>query len=229
MNNRHWNTKRLTTMAMLTAIAFVIALICHFIMPPLVENPPLKLDLKDTIIVIAGYMMGPLTAALISVVVSLIEMLTISSTGIIGFLMNALQSCAFACTAAFIYKKLHTKNGALISLLCGTVTMTIAMILWNWFVTPLYLGAPREMVEALLLPVFLPFNLIKGGLNTALVLFLYKPIVNTLRKSHLLPESAPASGVQTRRGTRLSLGIYLTAAVLFITCVLMALILAGVL
>jgi len=46
---------------------------------------------------------------------------------------------------------------------------------------------PREVIEGMLLTVFLPFNLIKGGLNFAITLILYKPVVGALRKANLVP------------------------------------------
>ena len=57
------------------------------------------------ILTIGGFLLGPLASAAMSVVVSFVEMFTVSDTGIIGFVMNVLSSCSFACTAAVIYKK----------------------------------------------------------------------------------------------------------------------------
>ena len=53
----------------------------------------------------------------------------------------------------------------------------------------LYMGVPREQVVPLLIPAILPVNLLKGGINTALTLLLYKPIVTALRKANLIPQS----------------------------------------
>jgi hypothetical protein len=39
----------------------------------------------------------------------------------------------------------------------------------------------------MLLPVFLPFNLLKYGLSAAVTMILYKPVRVALDKSHLLP------------------------------------------
>ena len=91
------SARTVATIGMLCAIAFVAKLVSN-VFPNVAGF--LSFDLKDVVIVIGGFMMGPLTAAVISVIVSLIEMLTISSTGIIGLLMNVLASCAFACVAA---------------------------------------------------------------------------------------------------------------------------------
>ena len=64
--------------------------------------------------------------------------------------------------------------------------MVVVMLFWNYLITPVYMGYPREAVVELLIPVFLPFNLIKGGLNAALTMILYKPVVIALRRAHLI-------------------------------------------
>ena len=75
---------------------------------------------------------------------------------------------------------------------------------------------PREAVAELLLPAFLPFNLLKSGLNAGITFLLYKPVVSSLRKSGLI--DAP-SGPAARR----PVGLLLLAAVLVATCVLILL------
>lgn len=64
--------------------------------------------------------------------------------------------------------------------------MVVVMLFWNYLITPIYMGYPREAVVELLIPVFLPFNLMKGGLNAALTMILYKSIVIALRRAHLI-------------------------------------------
>ena len=140
----------------------------------------------------------------------------------IGCVMNILSTCSFACTAAFIYKKHHTLKGAVIGLLCGLVAMATVMVLWNYFLTPLYMGYPREAVAELLLPAFLPFNLLKGGLNTAITLLLYKPTVTALRKAHLVEVSDNPAHSQTKAG------ILLLAFLLLATCIFFILVMRGV-
>ena len=215
------STKKLVTLAMLAALAYIAVLLFRI---PLFTGPMefLKLEPKDVIIVVAGFMFGPLPAAAISVVVSLLEMVTISSTGPIGAIMNMLSSCSFACTAAFIYKRRHTMTGALLGLICGSISMVAVMLLWNWLITPYHMQMPRAAVEALLIPYFLPFNAIKAGLNTALAMLLYKPLVTGIRKAGLLP---PRTQVKT--GSKL--GFYLLAALLLVSCILVVLAYQGIL
>lgn len=175
---------------MLCAIAYVSVFLTRALPPILPSLPFLQYDPKDIVITLGGFIFGPLSSLLISVVVSLIEAISVSDTGPIGLLMNVISTCAFACTAAVIYKKKRTLSGALIGLAAGCVFMTAVMLLWNYAITPMYMGISREAVKGMLLPGFLPFNLIKGGLNTAFTLILYKPVVSALRKAKLIPAAS---------------------------------------
>ena len=116
------NTKKVTLLGMLAAIAYAVIFVCHFLIPPVAGF--LTLDVKDTIIAIAGFIFGPLSAALVGVVVAAVEMVTISATGPIGLIMNILSSCCFACVAALIYKRKHTLKGAIIGLIVGCLSAT---------------------------------------------------------------------------------------------------------
>lgn len=212
------NIKRLTMTAMLCALAFA-ALLCRI---PVVLW--LKYEPKDVVIAIGGFLFGPLTSVVISVVVSLLE-LTVSDTGIIGAIMNIVSTCAFVCPAAILYKRKRTLGYAALGLVTGAIFATGVMMAWNYFLTPLYMGQPREAVAALLLPAFLPFNLLKTGLNTALTLLIYKPVVNGLRRARLLPEMP--DGEAPKKEVRI--GVILGAVFLLLSCVLLFLVLRGIL
>lgn len=226
MNNK---TKQSTTLAMLAALAFMITVVARI--PIVAAAPFLKYDPKDIIIIIGGFIFGPLAAFMIALIVAILEMFIVSDTGIIGAVMNLVSSCSFACIASIIYKKNHTIKGAILGLVCGVALMVIVMLAWNYFLTPLYMGQPREAIAAMLLPVFLPFNLVKGGLNAAAVLMIYKPVVNTLRKADLIPKStvSSAAGANTPKSpAKLSAAVTLAAVLALATCILFALMLAGV-
>ena len=207
-------------MAMLAAVAFLLVSLIRI---PIVPAAPfLNYEPKDVVITIAGFLFGPLEALIISLVVSLIEMFSISTTGWIGCIMNFLSTCSFACTAAVIYKKKHTLTGAILGLTAGTVAMVAVMLLWNWLITPLYMGYPRDAVVAMLIPVFLPFNALKAILNSAITLCLYKPLTVALRKARLLP---PAEQSKPKKAT----GLYLLSAAVLVTCIVYLLVSQGVL
>lgn len=208
------NVKRITMIGMLCAVAFVVMVVGRI---PVVMF--YKYDPKDVIIALGGFIYGPMSAFLISLIVSVVEMFTVSDTGWIGLLMNVLASCSFACVAAYIYKKKHTMKGAVAGLVTGVVTMVLVMLLWNYLITPIYMNYPRAAVAELLLPVILPFNLLKGTINAAITMILYKPLVTALRKANLLEKTEEKVGVKKY------IGPALVALAVLATCIFLAVVL----
>ena len=204
---------------MLTALAYV-AMLLSKLLPQI--SGFLQMDVKDTVVCIGGFLFGPLSAAIISIVVALVEMFTVSDTGPIGLIMNVLATCAFCCTASFVYMKLRSRKGAVLGLALGTVVLTVVMLLWNYLITPIYMHMDRSVVADMLPTVFLPFNLVKGGLNMALILILYKPVVTALRKARLAPERENAAS-----GDRFDAGFLLFSLALLATFVVLVLVLSG--
>lgn len=213
------SAKKITTYALFCALAFVVVALIRI---PLVLF--LKFEPKDVVITIGGFLYGPIATVIISVVVAFVEMITISSDGVIGFVMNVISAVAFAGTASIIYKRKSTMTGAAIGLGLGTVLMTVLMLLWNYFLAPIFMGFPREEVVKLLVPAFLPFNLIKGGINAALTLLLYKPIINILRKASVVPDV----GSIAEEGTAKKTGVIILALFVLASCILMVLSLRGI-
>ncbi len=216
------NVRKITMLAMMAAIAYVLMVVGRVPLVPSVGF--LKYDPKDMVIAISGLMFGPLSALGVTVVVSLIEMLTVSETGLIGLVMNIVSTAAFVCPVALIYKKDRTIRGAIIGLAVGTLTMTGVMVLWNYLLTPIYMGYPRKAVAEMLLPAFVPFNLLKAGLNSALVLLLYKPLMKMLRILKFLPESSSVSAASKKS----RIGVLVFALALLATCILIVLVLKGI-
>lgn len=212
------STRYMTAVAMFAALSFVSVLIAKVI--PNVAGF-LSYEPKDAVIVIAGLLYGPLTSVLISVIVSLIEMLTISSTGPYGFLMNVISTCAFAVPASWYYQKHKTQKDAVIGLCFGVITMVVAMLLWNYIITPFYMGVSRETVAGMLMSVFLPFNLVKGGINAGLTLLLYKPVVGALRKAGLAQPSSTGSDKRVFNPgfTLFAVAVLVTFVLLFLTMI----------
>lgn len=223
MTDSRAKTKKITTYAMFIALAYVVMVVGRF---PISVLPYLKTDPKDAVIVIAGFVYGPMATVIISVIVSIIEMLTVSESGLIGCIMNVIGTCAFACTASAIYKHKRTMSGAVISLVSGLVVMTAAMLIWNYLLTPLYTpGVSRADVAGMLVPILLPFNLLKGGINIALTLLIYKPVVTALRRAKLLdsPAAGGSAPAKKRTAEMVLLGVALLA-----TCVLIVLATKGI-
>ena len=203
-------TKKLTTIGMLCALAYVAVVVGRI---PLILF--WKYDPTDVIIVIGGLIFGPLTSFAVTVIVSVTQMFTISGTGIWGCMMNIISSCSFACTATWIYQRKHKLSGTILGLFGGWGCQVAVMTLWNYLIAPIYMGYPREAIVELLIPAFIPFNLIKGGLNAAITMLLYKPVVTVLRRSNLI-ETKQDSGKM-----KINIGILLLALLMLITCVLL--------
>ncbi|MBQ3082111.1 MAG: ECF transporter S component [Clostridia bacterium] len=180
------NTKKITVAAMFAALAFAVAAMFNVIPITLVPSLPfLHYDPKDVLITLCGFILGPVYSVFVSLIASLIE-LTISNTGLIGAVMNFLSSCIYACSAALIYKRVRNVYGAVFGLIVSTLATTGFMLLWNWLISPLYMGISREAVSVMLIPAFLPFNLIKGCINAGVTLLIYKPVITVLRNMKLV-------------------------------------------
>lgn len=191
MNDKTWRLRRLTVMAILTALSFVAVALVRIPVVLFLSYEP-----KDVLLTIGAFLFGPIAGACMAVAVALVELVIISTTGAIGMVMNILSSCLFVCTAAAIYHRRRTLSGAIIGLIVGAVTMTCGMVLWNYLITPLYMAVPRETVADMLLTVFVPFNLLKGAINASLTMLLYKSVSGALRRTRLLPpkEAIPQKG-----------------------------------
>ena len=132
--------------------------------------------------------------------------------------MNVLSTCAFVLPAAWMYKRRHTLKGAAAGLAIGVACMVAVMIAWNYIITPLYMGVTREAVAELLIPAFLPFNLLKGALNAGITMLVYKPVSQALARAHLLPRASTADAAHPAR--RFNPAATLTSAFVVVTAVL---------
>lgn len=168
-------TKKLTVMALLVAISIVLVYLVHFPIFPAATF--LEYDPADIPILIGTFAYGPGAGILLIVVAALIQGFTVSaSSGVYGVLMHIIATGTLVVVAGVIYKFRHTKTGAIISLICGTICMGLIMMVANHFITPIFMGAPTEVVDAMLLPVIFPFNLIKAGINSAITFLVYKTV-----------------------------------------------------
>ncbi len=172
---RHSATEKLVVLSMLSAIGFISMMLIKI---PVIGF--LKYEPKDIFITFAGFIYGPLAALACGIVTALLE-LPFSSTGLIGMVMNIVSTAAFACTASLIYKKRRDIYSAAIGLLSGVAVMSVSMLLWNDLISPLYMGVTRAEIVPLLTSMFLPFNLLKAGINAAITLLLYRPFMRVLR------------------------------------------------
>ena len=172
--------KRLVGIGCFSALAYIITFVVR------IPVQFLTFDAKDAVIVIASFIYGPSSGIIIPLIAALIELITISDTGIYGFIMNFLSSAAFAFTASVIYSSRRNLVSAVLGLYGAALFTTAVMMGLNYYITPLYLGVDREVVVGMLIPLLLPFNGAKSLLNSALAMLLYKPIVVAMRRARLV-------------------------------------------
>lgn len=177
--SRTEKTARLAKMAMLATISLVLVMAIRIPFPP---APFLVYDPADVPIIISAFAFGPLSGLAITFVVSFIQAFALGGDGIIGFFMHMVATGSFVLVSGLIYRKHKTKKVALVALVVGALVMTTTMIGWNLLITPIYLGVPVEAVIGMILPILLPFNLLKAGVNGLIIFLIYKPIARYLHK-----------------------------------------------
>lgn len=204
------NLKYLSGVALFSALAFGVSLVFR------IPVGFLTFDAKDAVITIAAFVWGPLSAIPMAVIAALLELITISSTGWYGLLMNIASTLSFALTASFIYKFKRTRNGSIIAIYSAVFAVCAVMMLMNLFVTPFYMGVPRGVVVNLIPTLLLPFNFAKAMLNSAVVVFLYKPAVTALRLVGFAKGSAKGADLKLNKNSVIMLifgAVTLTVAV----------------
>ena len=167
--------KRLVVLAMLAAISVVLVWAVHVPLIPVVSF--LEYDPADVPILIATMAYGPVAGVVLTVVVSVIQGLTVSAgSGAYGIIMHIIATSTLVLVAGTVYRVRHTKGGAVLGLVLGTLAMGLVMMPANHFITPAFTGWPVAQVDALLIPGILPFNLLKAGLNSGVTFVVYKTV-----------------------------------------------------
>lgn len=172
--------RKLTVMAMICAMGFIAMFVFRF------NVGFLTFDFKDAIMSVASLIFGPLAGVICSVLVALLEFITIGDTGVYGLIMDILSSASFLLICGIVYKYKHTFSGAIIAAVCSVIGMTAVMCVANIFITPYYMHVESSDVVAMIPTLLFPFNLCKGIMNAAVMLLIYKPLSIVLRKAKLL-------------------------------------------
>ncbi len=200
--NKKFDTKFMIKVAMLTAVASVI----YYLDFPVPLMPSfIKLDLSNVVSLFAGFTLGPVGGLLVCLLKNIIHIAIkgMGTTMGIGDVFDFVTGATFTLTASLIYVKNHTKKGALIGCIAGTVLYSLISLPLNYFVTyPIYAQAFGGMdaimgaYQAILpdvgslfgaLCIFnLPFTFIKGVLCSFVTVVVYKPLITVLRKSRLI-------------------------------------------
>ena len=183
--------RRMVVIGMFAAMAYVAMLVIH------IKVSFLTLDVKDAVITLCGLYFGPLSALFISVLVPLVELITVSDTGLYGLIMNIISSVSFSVTASLIYKSKKSFYGAILALASAAFVVTGVMMLANLVITPYFMGVDVATMRGMIPTLLLPFNLLKAIVNVGVVLLLYKHLSTALRKAGFLPRKTFSQASQS--------------------------------
>ena len=121
-----------------------------------------------------------------------------TTTSGVGELANFIISSAFVFPAGMLYKRFHTKSGAVLGSLIGAVAAALMCVPVNYFITyPFYakvmipmdaiigmyqaiLPSADGLLEALLI-FNLPFTFVKGSVCILLTFLVYNPLSPILK------------------------------------------------
>ena len=171
-----WSTKRIAITALFCALAAISTLFLEFPILPGVTF--LKYDPSAIIALIAGFAFGPAVGAVVSAIPYLPHLAT--QSGIYGMVMAVIATLSLVLPASLVYKRDTSLKGAIIGMAVGAVCCLVATILANLIITPIYMGAPREAVVAMIVPTLLPFNLLKIAINCVVCALIYKPVTKAI-------------------------------------------------
>ena len=169
------STRTIAGISVFSAFAFCVALITN------IPVGFLTFDAKDTIITIASFIYGPVSAVIMSAITAIMEAITVGNTGPWGALMDFISTASFTVTASLIYKYRRNLTGAIVSLGSAAVIYVAVMMVANLLITPIYMKVPLSVVKGMILPTLLPFNIGKALMNCALVMLIYKPVAKLTR------------------------------------------------
>lgn len=211
MKSKQLHVKTIAFISMLGALSAVLMAINV----PLPFAPIfLKFDISELPALFAGFFLGPASGgAVIAVKLLLKVLLQGTETAFVGELMNLIGSCAFVLPAALVYRRWHTKRGALVALGVSTVLVSVVYIFLNAYVAlPMYsslYGMPMEAIiemgstvnpmvhDSFTLMIYgvFPFNLVKHSLTSLAIYLVYKRCGNALR-TMLRQDKASATSQQ---------------------------------
>ncbi len=186
-----FTTKNISGMAVFTALSFVL----YLIEIPIFAGTPasfLQLDLSNVLVMLGGFMYGPLPAVIITIIKELIHV-TIGTTGGVGELANIIITSSFVLLPSIIYRYKKGFKVVVITLLIACLIQSGVSLLVNKFINfPFFMGGapfvPNDVSNAMfetLWTYVLAFNVIKSVAISVVTILLYKKVSYLFKKINL--------------------------------------------
>jgi len=177
----------LIKISLLSALAVVLMQIQLPIFP---AHTYLTYDPSEVPALIAAFALGPAAGMAVVLFKDLLQLVAhFNPTQFVGLPINAIAGCTLVGVAGAVYRARKKKSVAVVALVLGVISMTLAMIPCNLILLPVFehLFFPHksplqpDQVLQLLLTVFIPFNLVKGGITSVITFLVYKRVSPTLK------------------------------------------------
>lgn len=170
-------TKQLVILALFIALSTLLSFVELPIFP---AAPWLKYDPSACIALLAGYAFGPLSGIIVGAVSAFIHGLIMGDPW--GSIMSIVHVLCWVIPAACIFKAKKSRGWVVLALVVSAIVALAATIGANLLITPIYAGMTYEAVAALVVPVLIPFNLLKIIINSVLIFLLYAPILKLTQR-----------------------------------------------
>ncbi len=168
---RHSRTERLAINALLAAVSFWLAFISHYFRVPFMPHM-LTFDISDIPIFISTLTFGFWDGGLTLFVVSFIRAIFFSSAGWTGFVMRMINLVAVLFLGLYHKQK---KNFIVYFVLAVLFSLVIKIPVNYFFWTKFHSISP-EFIKSIMLPVVIPYNLIKNIVNILFAWILVKKL-----------------------------------------------------
>ncbi|MDD2418064.1 MAG: ECF transporter S component [Oscillospiraceae bacterium] len=172
---------RLSMMAMLSAIAVVLVILYRT--PLLAAAPYMEYDMADVPVLIATMMFGVLPGLSVLLLVSVIQAFLLGGNGWIGLVMHFIASGTLVLIVGLFRCKTVRGWKTVLGMVLGTLGMAAVMIPMNLILAPLFLGQTVKAVVAMLIPIIVPFNILKAGINCAITFILMTALSPIMKKT----------------------------------------------
>jgi riboflavin transporter FmnP len=189
---------RLIKVSVLSAVSFLLMALIEIPLPIFPEF--LKLDISDIPAIFGAFAMGPLEGVAIEALKNVLHAVLKPGTAGIGELANFIVGSGYVYVAGLIYMRKKDRKHALLGIVAGIAAMSALAAAGNYFIfLPLYekvlgfkiafaVGAASKVnpavkdLNTLIVLSIIPFNVLKGLIESAIVFFSYKKLSPILHK-----------------------------------------------
>lgn len=169
-----WDAKRVAICALFSAAAIATSYISIPIFP---AAPFLKYDPSGIICLLAVLLYGTKTGAVVVTLPWVIRAFTNPA----GALMSFVIGLGGIITAGIIANRVRGVKGVVIALVTSALISVILAIVMNLIVTPIFSGVPVESVLGMIVPILLPFNIMKFAINSVVAGIVFEPLKKIIK------------------------------------------------